>query len=85
LIPTHRGTLLLGIVLLGSLAFYVAVATALGFLLTGCKSPEIVTIPADRKISWVTAGSTNPAPGYYVPPARMQEILRALGTSTNTP
>jgi hypothetical protein len=41
----------------------------------------VVVIPADREIRFLPAGAawTNQTAVYLVPPARMQEILRALG------
>ncbi len=53
---------------------------ALGWLLVGCQSPQVVVIPEDRAVRYVTPGSTNAVAGYFVPPARMMEILRALNT-----
>jgi hypothetical protein len=40
-----------------------------------------MVIPADREIRFARAGTvtTNAADTYLVPPARMREILRALG------
>lgn len=48
--------------------------------MTAC-APRVVVIPADREIRFAAAGSvvTNAVDTYLVPPARMQEILRALG------
>jgi hypothetical protein len=54
---------------------------------SGCKTPpaKVVIIPADRKITYLAPGTTNSntGPGYFVPSARMQEILRALAQQTN--
>ena len=49
--------------------------------LTGCQTaPKVVVIPADREIRFLRTGQvlTNQSDVYLVPPARMQEILRAL-------
>jgi hypothetical protein len=55
-------------------------------LLMGCQSrPAVVVIPEDKRVLYVMPGSTNTQEGYFVPKARMQEILRALATRTNTP
>ena len=58
---------------------------ALGWLLVGCQSPQVVVIPEDRAVRYVTPGSTNTEAGYFVPPARMLEILRALNTGAQVP
>lgn len=50
-------------------------------LLVGCQTaPKVVVIPADREIRFLPSGQplTNHSDLYLVPPARMQEILRAL-------
>jgi hypothetical protein len=47
----------------------------------GCRTaPKVVVIPADREVRFLPAGQvlTNQSDVYLVPPARMQEILRAL-------
>lgn len=53
---------------------------------TGCGllSRKVVVIPADKQVRYLKAGQTYTATNdtYLVPPARMQEILRALGTNT---
>ena len=51
-------------------------------LLFGCarRHPAVLVIPADREIQYLPANRwlTNHPNLYLVPPARMQEILRAL-------
>jgi hypothetical protein len=53
--------------------------------IAGCQNPRVVVIPADRKIIYLAPGTTttNATSGYFVPSARMQEILRALAQQTN--
>jgi len=54
-------------------------------LLCACATtPPPVVIPADRTIRALPAGGqfVAPFPGYFVPAARMQEILRALADKT---
>ena len=48
--------------------------------LTGCVTSRVVVIPADRAVSRLEAGKafTPASPGYFVPDARMKEILDAL-------
>jgi hypothetical protein len=52
--------------------------------LCGCvhPSPQVLVIPSDRAIRFLPADNplTNHPDLYLVPPARMQEILRALST-----
>lgn len=54
---------------------------------TGCLHPRVVVIPADREVRFLKAGQSLVAPTdlYLVPPARMQEILRALGERAPLP
>ena len=58
---------------------------ALPWLLVGCRSPQVIVIPEDRAVRYVQPGSTNTEAGYFVPPARMLEILRALNTAAQGP
>lgn len=46
----------------------------------GCASTRVVVIPSDRLVLPLEAGQTFrvPSPGWFVPEARMQEILHAL-------
>lgn len=55
--------------------------------LTGCLHPRVVVIPADKEVRFLRQGQTLTAPTdlYLVPPARMQEILRALGEKAPLP
>ena len=50
--------------------------------LTGCAltKPKMLVLPADKAVVALAAGSvfTNSIPGYFVPKARMQEILDRL-------
>ena len=50
-------------------------------LLSGCQSTRVVVIPADKVVTRLeaTESFTPPVPGWFVPDARMQEILARLG------
>ena len=50
-------------------------------LLCGCQSTRVVVIPADKVVTRLeaTESFTPPVPGWFVPDARMQEILARLG------
>jgi hypothetical protein len=69
----------------------IALAMAIALFFAGCApKAKVVVIPSDRAITWIAPGApnTNAFPVYGVPPARMQEILRALHTAavdTNLP
>ncbi len=56
-------------------------------LLCGCarEHPAVLVIPADREIQYLPANQwlTNHPSLYLVPPARMQELLRALAFNPN--
>jgi len=53
------------------------VALSLG---CACSTPRVVVIPADRQVLPVSAGQVfhPPVNGWFVPQARMQEMLHAL-------
>lgn len=46
----------------------------------GCSTPRVVVIPSDRQVVPVNAGQKfrPPVDGWFVPTARMQELLHAL-------
>lgn len=46
----------------------------------GCSTPRVVVIPSDRQVVPVSAGRAfrPPVNGWFVPEARMQELLHAL-------
>lgn len=50
-------------------------------LLCGCQSTRVVVIPADKTVTRLeaTKSFTPLIPGWFVPDARMQEILARLG------
>lgn len=45
-----------------------------------CSTPRVVVIPSDRQVLPVSAGKAflPPVNGWFVPQARMQEMLHAL-------
>jgi len=45
-----------------------------------CSTPRVVVIPSDRQVLPVSAGKSflPPVNGWFVPQARMQEMLHAL-------
>lgn len=70
-------------------AAQLACAMSTALLMTACATgcaPRVIVIPADRQVMYLKPGDTYTATNgaYIVPPARMQEILRALN-STNAP
>lgn len=59
------------------LAFLLCVLEIAVFL-SACAETAPLVIPADHAVLHLKAGTAAPADGWYVPDARMQEILRAL-------
>ena len=50
---------------------------------SGCATPPPpLVIPADRLILFLELGKPAPSAGWFIPPARMAEILRALADKT---
>lgn len=49
-------------------------------ILTGCQTPAPVVIPADKQVQRLSVGQpfTPAVPGWFVPDARMYEILNRL-------
>lgn len=49
-------------------------------VLTGCVHPKVIVLPADRSVTRMPAGKpyTPEIPGYFVPDARMLDILNRL-------
>jgi len=62
------------------LATRIVSTAALILLCAGCSTPRVLVIPADRLVERLPAAETfTPAvPGWFVPDARMQEILHEL-------
>lgn len=53
---------------------------ALILFCAGCSTPRVLVIPADKKVTRLPAAEafTPSVPGWFVPDARMQEILHEL-------
>jgi hypothetical protein len=62
------------------------IALSTGLSLSGCRSTPTLVLSGDRLITWAPQGATvtNQPGAYLVPPARMQEILRALAQPVST-
>jgi hypothetical protein len=56
-------------------------------LLYGCQATRVVVIPADKTVTRLEAAEpfTPSIPGWFVPDARMQEILARLGGLVDEP
>ncbi len=58
------------------------IVSTIGLILfcVGCSTPRIVVIPADKEVTRLPAAEayTPAIPGWFVPDARMQEILHQL-------
>ena len=53
--------------------------------LTSCSTARVVVIPADREVTRMPASEafTPTVPGWFVPDARMKEIMDALNDKAN--
>ena len=58
---------------------------ALSLLCVSCGSPRVVVIPADKNVTRLPASEafTPAIPGWFVPDARMKEIMEALNDRAN--